>query len=626
MLVGMASAHPFESLQPHVEGDLFVDLPRRVLYASSASSNSVLPQAVLRPRHAQDVAAAISFCAERGIPVTARGAGTGMSGANQGRGLVVDFLRFMRKTTFVDAAHGVVRLQPGVIYGDLQRQLAPHNLFFPPDPSSGAYCTIGGMVANNAAGAHTVKYGATREFVRAIEGVDATGLKKSFSSISVSTEQAENLHASLAGLLHKYRAQIDSGYPQVSKNASGYLLQGVLEGDSLDLAKLLCGSEGTLALFTEIELRVLALPPRRALLLASFASLEAAGEAVLTARRLRPSALEILDRSLIRAILATRLSFAAGLTHDDEAALLIECEGESDEEVRRALHEAREALRPLAGNLVEGWQPQEQRALWDLRKGAAVKARREDWKKPIRVIEDAAVPVDRVPEYIRGARAILAKHGAEAILVGHAGNGNIHVEPLLDVRDPGLRETIAALAEEVATLVKNLGGTLSGEHGDGIVRSAYLPKIYPQLMPVFAQVKAAFDPQGILNPGVILEGTNPRSLLGELRYGFEPQKTGTPFDDLVFEIERCFSCGVCRNYCPGYADSGAEETLPRAKAGLLRGLIAGLLSPAELFGSTSARQAFETCSDCNRCLVECPAGFDAGKLAAIARAQFSTVR
>ena len=623
-----------ERLRGEIEGDLFLDLPRRLLYSTSASSNSVLPEGVVRPKSAADVAAAVAFCREEGIPVIPRGAATGMAGGNLGRGVVIDFVRHLRRIEEVDSSGCRVRVQPGALYGALNRALEPHRLFLPPDPSSGAYCTLGGMVANNAAGAHSVKYGPTRDYVLALEGVGAGGEFARFEPLRANGSLSLGPGAAGLGpvlekayrLLRANRGVIEKGYPAVTKNSSGYLLQGALRDGVFDVPKLLCGSEGSLALFTAIELRVVPQPPRRGLVFAAFETLEEAGKAVLAARALGPSALEILDRSLIQAILKTRLPLKDRLPEGSEAALLVEWEGGDDAEVGRGLARVREALEPTALSAVEAREDREQRKLWDLRRGAAVKARREDWKKPVRVIEDAAVPPERVADYIRGVREILRKHGAEAILVGHAGNGNIHVEPLLDVRSPGLKETIQSLASEVSALVRSLGGTLSGEHGDGIVRSPYLPKIYPELYPVFEELKRVFDPQGILNPGVILPFPRARSLVEELRYGFEPVKTGTVFDELHLEVERCFSCGVCRNYCPAYADSGEEESLPRARAALLRGLVAGIVSPGELFASKEARNVFELCFNCGRCAPECPAGFDSARLSTLAKGYFEEKR
>lgn len=600
-------------LEKEIAGEIFFDLPRRLLYQTSASSNAVLPKAVARPKNTQDLAILVEFCAKRGIPLTARGAGTGMSGSNLGPGVVIDFSRYFRSMIDLDTKAGRVRVQPGVTYGDLNSALATHGLFLPPDPSSGAYCTVGGMVANNAAGAHTVKYGSTREFVQELEIVDAQAKIERVSARKNSNGESSRWD-SVQRLLSQNREQIEKGFPAVSKNSSGYLLQGVFQDGNLDPAKLLAGSEGTLAFFTEITFRVLPLPARRGLLLASFDSLENAGAAVIAVRALNPSALEILDRTVIQAILQNSLSVVSALRENSEAALLIEWEASEESAIDRGLKEVREALRPYTDQIVLAKDSIEQAKLWNLRRAAAVKVRRNDWKKPIRVIEDVAVPLAHVVDYIRGVRQILQRENTEAILIGHAGNGNIHVEPLLDVRAPDLKEKISRLAEQVSDLVVSLGGTLSGEHGDGIVRSPYLPKIFPSLIPVFEELKQIFDPSELLNPGVILPGKKKRSLLEELRYGKATIKTGTDFDDLHQEIEKCFSCGYCRSYCPSYLSSNREETLPRARAALLRGMIFGEISSTELFQSPETRKVFDSCIRCGKCSSDCPAGFDSAKL------------
>ncbi len=478
----------------------------------------LLPDAVAVPEDAADVAALVRWAAATRTPLVPRGAGTGMPGGNVGGGVSVDLATRFRAVEAVDPAARTARVRPGVTLAELNAACAPHGLHFPVDPSSGARATLGGLVANNSAGSHSVKYGATRGWVREVEVVLADGTQ------AVATRGRDPEEPALRDLARRvrrdllpHRARIEARWPRVRKNSSGYALREFLaSGDAVDL---LVGSEGTLALVTGATLRLAPLPAARGLALLELTSLERAGAAVREVLRHDPATCEMLDRTFLDLVRSGGEDAGYPLREGLEAVLLVEVERGSPAEVESALEGLRAAMGGLADGVVLAVDPEEQERLWHLRHAASpLIAARAGGRVSMQFIEDGVVPVERLPDYVAVLRRTLERHRLPAVIFGHAGDGNLHVNPLVDVSAPGWRRDLEGIVYEVAEAVAALGGTMAGEHGDGRLRAPVLETVWgAEMVALFRAVKVAFDPLGILNPGVILPlpGQRPLDAVGE---------------------------------------------------------------------------------------------------------------
>lgn len=579
-----------------VRGDVLCDEISRALYSTAACIFQIMPQAVVVPRDRQDVAAVVKYAAAREIPVTPRGAGSGLAGQTLGPGIILDFSKYMNRILETDQVHSTVRVEPGVVLGDLNRHLRKFGLWFPPDPSSGDVATLGGMIANNAAGAHSVKYGATRDYVAGLECVLDDGSLTGQDRWKDLVEKMESLVAANRPLIERWK-------PDVLKNSSGYHLYD----DPFDINRLIVGSEGTLAVVTEARLRIARRPAERILLRVFFDDLEPMGRAVQALRPLGPSALEVIDKTMIDLVRGSLLEYGQAMPENLRAILLCEFDGER----RDAVEALAEKARALLGDALEVTVASggDYEKLWKVRKAASpILDRMQGPLRSTRIIEDACVHPDRLVDYIRGLKAIFARHGVDGIVFGHAGSGHVHVNVLMNPRSGEHHAKIRPICEEVADLVASLRGTLSGEHGDGILRAAYLRKIFGKLYPLFEEVKQAFDPKNILNPGKKLAPAD-FDFTPFLRASRRPEAAypqESPFLAWVGEIERCNGCGHCRTYCPVFKEVPDEAATPRGKAVLLGAALEGKVA-----GDPEAlRRVADLCINCKLCLVLCPARVD----------------
>ena len=485
-------------------GDFLTDPEARRGVSTASGVLSRMPAALARPADADDVATLVRWAAEHDTPLVPRGAGTGMPGGNVGAGVIVDLQHAFRGISPIDVDRRTVRVEPGVTLGEVNRLAASHGLRFPVDPSSGERCSVGGVIANNAAGAHSVLFGATRAWVDAVEVVTARGSRAILRRGEAPTDpELAETFAALRERFSSEREAIEAAWPRVRKNSSGYALKEFLEtGDALDLV---IGSEGTLALVVEAELRLAPLPAARALALLEFDRLEAAVEAVDALLPLAPATCEMLDATFLEMVRTSGHS-PYPLREEMEAILLVEVEADDAGDAKAALERVRETTIGLASGGVFAEDPERQKALWAIRHAASpIIAARADGRRSMQFIEDSVVPLDALPEYIRALRATLVAHHLPAVIFGHAGDGNLHVNPLVDVTEEGWRKQVGEVLEEIASVVARLGGTLAGEHGDGRLRAPLLERIWGrEMVDRFRIVKQALDPQGILNPGVIL--------------------------------------------------------------------------------------------------------------------------
>ncbi|MBN1356619.1 FAD-binding protein [bacterium] len=608
------------ALKEKIQGDFNFDSHSRLQYSTAACMYRIFPMGVVCPRDGDDVSTVIGIARDFNIPVTARGAGVGRTGSALGSGLILDFSRYMNRILSIDSERKKVRLEPGVVQHDLNRALSGYNLFFPPDPSSNRYCTVGGMIGNNAAGAHSLKYGATKDHILSVSAVMSDGSEALFTRNMVPGDcPGDRLNGLVRGMddiLTRYRQDLDLHLPRTSKNSSGYLIRDAAPGNgSIDLATMLAASEGTLALFTEIELQVTPKPLHTGLMLLFCESLEAAGEVVIVARDHEPSMLEIMEHTFINLVRKSAFEVGIPLPRNLKVMLLVEFDGDSREEILDRMSRLEsELIGPGCPVLSvrKGVEPEENVRLTRIRNAASpILNRIPPPLYPARFIEDGTVPVENLPAYIHGLHHILDRHGLTGVIFGHAGNGNIHVNPFMDITRPDFREQMERIARDTARLIKSLNGSLSGEHGDGLIRSPMLPEMFESAYCAFEDVKRLFDPDGILNPGIIVGGK--RFRLSDNLKVFDLARSGNFLNPLcepkVLEnLAHCSGCGACRAYCPVFRATGDEMATPRAKANLISWLITN--SAVETMGGVGPEEKalLDTCIACGTCLNECPSG------------------
>jgi FAD/FMN-containing dehydrogenase len=503
---------------PPIRGLFRTDLDARAVYSESAGIGRIVPRAVAVPADADDVAALVRWAAAEAVPLVARGSGTSMANGAIGDGVIVDLSR-LDGIGAVDATSRRVIVGPGAIRDRVDAAARAHGLRFPPHPSSGAYCTVGGMCGTNAAGAETLGFGATRRWISGLECVFADG-----SRAWVQRGAPWPVHvpavAALAALAERWRTDsalaAASKRPGVRKESSGYAIAEWLA--SGDLVELLIGSEGTLALFTAVECLLEPVAGAEATTVAAFPSLEQAVAVALAAGPAGAVACELLDRTFLDVVRDEASSL--DVPPDAEAVLLMLAEGDDAAAARGASERlAAEAVAAGAHWCVTAHEASAQATLWHLRHAASpMISRLHPDRASMQFIEDGCVPPAAFPAYVRGVRAILEKHGVPGVIFGHAGDAHAHVNPLVDVAAEDWRARIAVIYAEVSALIGMLGGTPAGEHGDGRLRAPLVPVLWaPAAVAAFRAVKQAADPQGILNPGVILpaDGASP---IGDVKY------------------------------------------------------------------------------------------------------------
>jgi FAD/FMN-containing dehydrogenase/Fe-S oxidoreductase len=651
-------------LAPHVEGDVRTDPIALALFSTAACIFRRKPLAVVSPKCEADVAKTVAFAAAAGIPVTARGGGSSLAGQALGPGIVIDFAAHTNRVLDLDADRRVVRVEPGAIHGRVQKAVGKVGLRLGPDPSSGDFCTIGGNVGTNASGAHTLRHGSTKDHVLGMTvvlhdgsvvrlgthgesgsgrgaGSDAgrgAGSAAGRGSASAAASEGgafwRTLSAELETILREGAPAFLPERPRANKNSCGYDLWGAwAPGDQVssiaprfDPMRLIVGSEGTLGIVTEVTMRLVPKPKATAVALLYFASWEDATEAVLESRRLGASAIEAMDHTFLAFVRADREDLRPLIPERFDSSILVEFEGDSAEEARAGIAAVEEWAAARRGKVLDfraARNAEERATLWAVRKAALpLIYRASPVEKPMNFIDDTAVPAERLGDYINGLRAMFAKHRTRFAIFGHAGNGNVHVMPLMDPHDATFQRRMSAMAEDAFELTWRLGGTITGEHGDGILRAPYLERQYPRAYAVMARVKRAMDPTGILNPGNVISDarTFPEDYS---RYTNTYVATGTVFDEPDFRdmIEMCHGCGTCRDYCPVGSTTALEPHTARAKAVLLMEMIRGELS-REALTEKPLKEVMDSCFNCKLCLSECPSQVDIPGLAIAARKEF----
>lgn len=624
-----------------IKGDVLTDILHRAAYSSDASIYQIVPSCVVCPRDAEDIASVVRYAGEKHMPLAARGAGSGVAGESLTSGIMLDVTRHMNQIPDVENEGEFITCQPGVVLDELNNHLAQYNRKIGPDPSTANRAVIGGCVANNATGAHSLQFGYIGDYVEKIEAVLADGtiteLTNNTDPTQLKNDNLKRIAADCAELLADKERTIKKALPATKRNRSGYNIAGIYHDGKIDLARLLAGSEGTLAIFTKITLRTVPLPKYKGLLQLEFDSLEKMAEAVPIIVQTGASACELMDNRLISMAIEHLPKYRDVLPSEAEAVLLVEHIGETAKEVKIKINKTDSAVGKLSSNRTIILDEETQKRLWKARKDAVpLLERGKGRKKAVPFIEDVSVENDKLSEYITGLQRIGAKYDLEMSYYGHAGDGELHIRPYLDLARPEDIEKMERIANEVFSLAWSLGGSISGEHAVGLVRAAFLRRQYgDEFYNLLVQIKRIFDPDGLFNPGkIISDDTNVMTknlkaaaqILSERTLG----QSGVFFeeDEVALELERCNGCGLCRTnekelrFCPVFRATGDELAASRAKMNVLRFWASGQMSNED-FESPEFRKFLDLCVNCRACLRECPAGVDVSKVITAARAEYA---
>jgi FAD/FMN-containing dehydrogenase/Fe-S oxidoreductase len=670
-----------DDLRGLIAGDVRCDDIFSQLYSSDSSIYEIRPLGVVRPRSTRDVVACVQYAAEKQIPIHARGAGTGVAGESLGPGLVLDFSRYLRRIIHADSE--TVRVQAGLTQERLNWYLRTRGRLFGPDPGAGITSTIGGLLAIDGAGPHWLKYGSARHHVLGLKVVTAAGEVLDLgepsarvpSRIATGSNAGTNsrpgadslaeagrpnknelLRRRLDGQIHRlltpHRDLIRKMQPRNSPNRCGYNLIDAISDGEVNLIKLLVGSEGTLALVTEATLATQPLPAHRGVALLLFDGLEKASRAVGLILPYRPSACDLLDRRHLTLARESEVRFDLLVPRETEAVLLVEFDGPEQHEVRdridqlvdqvrqrkRVAFGSRQAFDTAELELFQRLADRVQPGLFRMKTAA----------RPVPVVEDIAVPPEDLSRFLVRVQNVLKKHEVTAGLFCHAGQGQVHIHPFLDLTRAEAVQTMRRLADDLYQEVLDVGGTISAEHACGLSRTPFVRRQYGDLYEVFRQVKRIFDPHGVFNPGKIV-GDDPNLLTKNLRSVVVPPSDvketpgQTPDSDSLRDLlevqlnwdpgqvagvaRMCNGCGDCRSrapdvrMCPIFRIQPAEEASPRAKANLIRGILTGQLDLATL-GSEEFKAVADLCVHCHMCAMECPSLVDIPKLMSEGKAAF----
>ena len=643
-----------DDLRGLIDGELLFSSLERAPYALDASLYEIDPLGVVVPWHKRDLVTLVHYAGEHGIPLHPRGAGTSMAGETLGPGIVIDFSRHFRR--IIETRPENVVVQPGVVLDVLNAHLAPLGRRIGPDPSGPEARTIGGMIGANAAGARSLRYGTTADHVEALEVVFANGDEARIEREPWPDFEEEpvdfkgTITRKVGTILRHHADHIAKNWPKSPRNRAGYLLSDAGGADTIDLNRLIVGSEGTLALVTEVTLRTVPITQAQSVVILPFSRLGDAATAVMDCLTFHPSACELFDwRSISLARDALPMA-RIWLPERSEAALLVEFEGDDPDDVAERVQSLiRRVDRKgwLAGDPTAATRRSDCEAIMSLRRIVKpLLTRIKGPARPVAFIEDVAVPPETLPIFLQSLQGILKHFDVSWTIYGHVGHGQLHARPFLNLADPTDLAKLEPIASEVYAAAWDVGGTISGEHGCGLVRTQFLRKQYGDLVHAFRAVKEAFDPLGILNPGKVV-GDDPHAMTQNLR---KMPKTSIVLDPNTPELKsitlpvidfslrwegesalevaaKCNGCGACRTLeptlrmCPTFRALRTEAASPRSQANLLRQIATGVVDP-RLWGSDEMKKHSDLCIHCTLCKSECPSGVDVSALMLEAKAAY----
>lgn len=624
-------------LEAALEGDVRFDAISRALYATDASVYQIEPLGVVIPQTRGDLIATVRICRRHRCPITMRGGGTSQAGQAIGDGIVVDTSTHLNRLLEVNVEGRWARVEPGIVLDGLNAALAPHGLRFAPDISTASRATIGGMMANNSAGARSVLYGKTIDHVLEQHVILSDGSLAHFRPLDPEALDAACAGTSLEAACYRMvrettrqcAGEIERRFPKVLRRVGGYNLDAFVdESAPFNLAKLMVGSEGTLAVVVEATVKLVPLPAAKAVLAIRFDDLLDALAATPAILAHRPSAVELMDGFILghtrqsEALERLRRTFIAG---DPAALLCVEVYGDRAGDLPPRLEAIERDLtaRGFGGRFHRAVEPAAQASIWALREAAlGLSMAMKGDEKSHSFVEDTAVAPERLRDYIARFQALVARHGTSAGVYAHASVGCLHVRPVVNLKTEAGVRRFEAIASDVADLVLEFGGALSGEHGDGLVRSPFMERMFgPELYQAFRRVKHTFDPDGLFNPGKIVDAP---PLTANLRYGpaYRTAVPATFFDyseygGMAGAVEMCSGLGACRKtrggtMCPSYMATRDETHSTRGRANVLRLAMAGRLDEAGL-GDEGVKRVLDLCLECRACKSECPVGVDVAR-------------
>ena len=643
----------WEKLKSDISGELATDELSRIIYATDASVYRKLPLAVTFPKTVNDIQKITRFASEYAIGIIPRTAGTSLAGQCVGEGIVVDVSKHFTSIITLDKEKKTVVVQPGVIRDDLNRYLKPFGLFFGPNTSTSNRCMIGGMVGNNSSGTTSIQYGVTRDKVLALQTVLSDSSVVNFSNVSTEEFKEKTLSSNLEGSVYakvatildssENQENIVSNYPkpEIHRRNTGYALDVLLKNSFFDtknkkkginLCDILSGSEGTLAFTTEITLQLDNLPPVKAAMVAAhFKSIETCMQSVSSVMQHKLYTCEMMDKTILDCTKnnVEQLKNRFFVEGDPKAILMLELRAETDEELQKQI---RDLQQTLANSKLSYASP----VLFDADIDKALELRKAGLgllgnmigdKKAVACIEDTAVTIEDLADYILEFTTLMENFKQEAIYYAHAGAGEIHLRPILNLKKGNDVQLFKEITDAVAVLVKKYNGSMSGEHGDGIVRSGYIPQmIGAKNYELLCEIKSVFDPQNIFNPGKIID---PLPMDKNLRYEVDRQepvfKTKMDFSDsegILKVAEKCNGSGDCRKsveagggMCPSYRATKNEQDTTRGRANALREVLTNNQA-ANKFNSNHLKEVFDLCVSCKACASECPSNVDVSSLKA----------
>lgn len=598
------------------------------LYSTAACFYEISPLAVVVPGTVDDIINVINICRKYKIPVLPRGAGSSLSGNSVAEAVVLDLTK---NFTNIDILNDdKVRSEVGVVLNHLQEKIKEQNKKFAPDPSSGNVCVIGGMLGNNSGGPHTLKHGSMYKHVDEVLMVLSNG--EIFKARNILLDEINKLddfhrpyYEKIKSLLEFYASSIKENRTFTTKSANGYQVWDILTDTHLNLASLMVGSEGTLGVFTEAVLKIIPKSPKRGVISFSFEEIEKMGTAVQHLRKLGASAIEFVDHSFIELALSFKPELKKFLPEHVRYLLYVEFEGNSEEEINSKFSEAIEIL-TTKKNLAEvgaySTDEDEITNIFKVRKAATIILNKmPNHEKPIPFTEDASIHPDLFPRFLVDVSKLLNQYSFKYVVYGHAGDGNLHLRPLVDFKDEETYKAAQEFMESFVELIIKYNGSLTGEHGDGRLRTPYLSKRFPKLMPLFEEIKLLFDPERIMNPDIIVPSKKYQwndNLRFTPEYKYTVTNSKIDGNNWLSEIEKCHGCGTCREYCPVFIATGEEEATGRAKANILRGIVSGKVD-LSVINSEHFYKVMDYCLNCGQCLTDCPTEVNIPGLAILAK-------
>ena len=624
-----------QMLRQRVTGEVRFDPFSRVLYSTDASIYQMEPVGVVVPRSEEDVLAVLEVARDNRVPVLPRGGGTSLAGQTVNHAIVMDFSKYLNQVIEVNREEGWARVQPGIVLDQLNRELLPYGMMYAPDPTTSSRACVGGGVGNNTCGAHSVIYGKTLDHIMELDVVLADGNRTHFRPLDAGELEAKlsgtglesEIYRGVRRLAQENAAEIDARYPKIMRRVSGYNLDEFVTDSPFNMARMVVGSEGTLCVVTEVKVNLVPRPTMTALSVLHFADIFEASEAVKEILNHGPSSIEImdkmvLDRSRASVGLSANMAFIQG---DPGAILAVEFYGESEAELTSKVDALKQDMEHrrlgyACVNLLDGVG---QANVWGVRKnGLGLLMSMHGDAKPLPFVEDTAVDPENMGDFVRRFDEVVRNHGTEAAYYGHASVGCLHIRPVVSLKNEEGVSKMVAIAEEISDLVKEFGGSLSGEHGDGIVRGVWNEKMFgPEIYQLFRELKGTFDPDGIMNPGKIVDCP---PMTENLRYGPGYQAESLPArldfsidNNFAGAVEMCNGMGACRKLegtmCPSFIATREEEHSTRGRANLLRAAMSGKL-PAGTITDRRLFDALDLCLECKGCKAECESGVDMAKL------------